>query len=206
MHIKFNGLGKSFGSNILFKGLSQEVKTGTVLVITGKNGSGKSTLLQILMGAVMPTEGKIEFTGIDKIPIPEEYHYGYIALASPWMEWIEEFTLNEMVAFYKKFRFLEGEAILIEKFGLTASGDKYISKFSSGMKQRLKLALAFADTAPCLFLDEPCANLDAEGIKLYKQLIETRFSNKLVVIASNDPEEYAFLPHQMIDVSANFSV
>lgn len=205
MLIRFTGLGKSFIGNTLFKGLSHEVKTGSVLVITGKNGSGKSTLLQILMGAVLPSEGQIDFYDRENNLVPDEYRYGYITLTSPWMELIEEFTLNEMVDFYKKFRFLEGETVLIERFGLSTSSDKYISKFSSGMKQRLKLALAFADTAPCLFLDEPCANLDAEGINLYQQLLEAHYGNRLVVIASNDKEEYDFLPHQIIEVGANIS-
>ena len=60
------------------------------------------------------------------------------------------------------------------------------------MKQRVKLALAIFSKAPILLLDEPCSNLDQQGINLYHDLIDTYTSEKLVLVASNDPNEYHF--------------
>lgn len=203
MRIQFSGISKTFGGTLLFKDLANEVEIGKPLVILGKNGSGKSTLLQILMGAVTPSTGEVRYFNEDLATIPEEYTYGMLALVSPWMEWIEEFTQSEMIAFYKKFRALEGEQDLLKRFGLDSASNKYISKFSSGMKQRLKLALAFSDTAPCLFLDEPCANLDTDGMAIYQDLLTKLYPQKLVIIASNDFEEYQFLPYTELKISPN---
>jgi ABC-type multidrug transport system ATPase subunit len=75
---------------------------------------------------------------------------------------------------------------------------KYIKYYSSGMKQRLKLALAFYTYSQVIMLDEPCTNLDDEGIKIYHHLIETLTLNRLVIVASNQIEEYKFCNRKLI--------
>ena len=60
------------------------------------------------------------------------------------------------------------------------------------MKQRLKLALAIFSDAPILLLDEPCSNLDQEGMAMYQSLINEFAMHKLIIVASNDPAEYQF--------------
>ena len=92
----------------------------------------------------------------------------------------------------------------LEKIGLANAADKQIRNFSSGMKQRLKLALAIFDQAPILLLDEPCSNLDQEGILTYHQLMQAYAMHKLIIVASNDPQEYQFCKQQL--ALANFKV
>jgi ABC-type multidrug transport system ATPase subunit len=75
---------------------------------------------------------------------------------------------------------------------LEKSTHKYIKNFSSGMKQRLKLALAFFSESPVMLLDEPTSNLDEHGINWYMQNIRSNISNKLILISSNQPAEYSF--------------
>jgi ABC-2 type transport system ATP-binding protein len=60
------------------------------------------------------------------------------------------------------------------------------------MKQRVKLAQAIFSDTPILLLDEPCTNLDAEGIGLYRQLIKDHAGDRLVIVSSNDVQEYDF--------------
>ncbi len=60
------------------------------------------------------------------------------------------------------------------------------------MKQRVKLAQAVFSDVPCVLLDEPCTNLDAVGIELYHQLIRDYGNNRLIIVSSNDPQEYSF--------------
>jgi ABC-type multidrug transport system ATPase subunit len=86
---------------------------------------------------------------------------------------------------------------MIQLIGLENATHKQIRYFSSGMKQRLKLALAIFSTSPILLLDEPCSNLDKEGYALYKQLIQQYAMHKLIIVGSNDPEEYAFCTQQI---------
>jgi ABC-type multidrug transport system ATPase subunit len=65
------------------------------------------------------------------------------------------------------------------------------------MKQRLKLALAIFSETPILLLDEPCSNLDKEGYALYHTLINKYAMHKLIIVGSNDVQEYNFCTKQL---------
>ena len=73
-----------------------------------------------------------------------------------------------------------------------AAADKQIRYYSSGMKQRVKLAQAIFSDSAVVLLDEPCSNLDAKGIELYHSLINTYCRERLVMVCSNDKVEYSF--------------
>lgn len=79
---------------------------------------------------------------------------------------------------------------MLYKIGLENAAHKQIRFFSSGMKQRIKLAQAFFSETEILLLDEPCSNLDETGIQLYLQLLETYTQNRITIICSNDKTEY----------------
>jgi ABC-type multidrug transport system ATPase subunit len=119
--------------------------------------------------------------------------YKSISIAAPYLELIEEMTANEFLTFHTQFKSF---SISIEEglqiVSLQKAANKQIRYYSSGMKQRLKLAQAFFCSSPILLLDEPTTNLDADGIALYHQLIHNYTSNKLVIISSNDKQEYDF--------------
>ena len=104
-------------------------------------------------------------------------------------------TVREFLDFHKGFKpFLPGVTTdtIISTIGLEKAVNKQIRYYSSGMKQRVKLAQCiFSDTAIVL-LDEPCTNLDKAGIELYDSLINAYCKNRLVVVSSNDEEEYKF--------------
>jgi ABC-type multidrug transport system ATPase subunit len=126
-------------------------------------------------------------------PLLEENCFQYLSIAAPYLELIEEMTATEFLHFHSSFKPLTHslESILAV-INLENAAQKQIRYFSSGMKQRLKLAQAFFCSAPVLLLDEPTTNLDAEGIALYQQLITEHTDQKLVIISSNDPQEYSF--------------
>jgi ABC-type multidrug transport system ATPase subunit len=88
---------------------------------------------------------------------------------------------------------------ILEIIELTSAANKQIRYFSSGMKQRIKLAQAIFSDVPVLFLDEPCTNLDETGYTLYQSLIQNYASQKLVIVSSNDKAEYHFC-EQVIDI------
>jgi ABC-type multidrug transport system ATPase subunit len=81
---------------------------------------------------------------------------------------------------------------IIFMLGLEKSSYKQIRYFSSGMKQRVKLAQAIFSNVPAVLLDEPLTNLDDEGILLYHSLIKNYCNNRLVIVSSNDKNEYSF--------------
>ena len=124
----------------------------------------------------------------------DEIH-NYVSICAPYLEVVEEMTLKEFLEFHHHFkRFLPSLNInyVISVIGLENAANKQIRFFSSGMRQRVKLAQAFFSDTPLLLLDEPCTNLDAPGIELYHGLIKDYCANRLVIISSNDEVEYSF--------------
>lgn len=190
--IQLSQVSKRFGREWIFRDVNLRIVSGTFSALIGANGSGKSTLLQILAGFVSPAQGQRTYL-LDGQNLAPESVFHYVSICAPYLELIEELTLREFLDFhftFKKSRIPIDEQIRL--LGLWESRNKILMHFSSGMKQRVKLGQAiFADT-PALFLDEPCSNLDENGIALYHQLIQTHTSNRLVVVASNDPTEYSF--------------
>ena len=172
------------------KGINLTVNAGEVHAIMGPNGSGKSTLLQVIGGAIMATEGTIDYQSLTGT-IPETDVFRHVAIAAPYLELVEEMTAAEFLAFHGQFkRFVLDTRAILSMVGLEKAAHRQIRYFSSGMKQRLKLAQALFTHCGVLLLDEPCTNLDAEGIVLYRNLIDTYGRDKLLIVSSNDPQEY----------------
>ena len=194
MEIKTENLGKRFNRFWIFRKLNFTLSSNSSYAITGPNGSGKSTLLHTIAGIIPSSEGSIHYSLNGKSFTIEEV-YNYISLAAPYQELIEEFTLNELLDFHFKFKKLR-EGIskdnLVELLRLGDSKNKEIRHFSSGMKMRLKLGLAFYSDTPILLLDEPTSNLDTKGTDWYLQEIKNNLANRLVIICSNQPHEYSF--------------
>lgn len=193
MQIQATGLGKKFIREWIFRGLDTVIEQGQPTAITGPNGSGKSTLLQILSGHHLPNEGKIAYTNEGQ-SIPVEKVYRYISIAAPYLEVIEELTLDELLDFHFKFKPLKDLSIpeFKELVYLENQGKKEVKKFSSGMKQRLKLGLCFFTDAKICFLDEPTSNLDEFGVNWYLDNINKVLKEKVIIVSSNQKLEYEF--------------
>ena len=194
MQISLSNTGKRFNREWIFRHCSCEFHSGKSYAITGPNGSGKSTLLQVIAGAIQQNEGTIEYRNDQKAE-PVERHYTYISIATPYLELVEEMTAKEMLEFHARFKPLLqsiGLEEILKTVGLENAINKQLRYFSSGMKQRLKLAQAFFSNTPVLLLDEPTTNLDADGIELYHSLISNYTKDKLVIVSSNVKQEYDF--------------
>jgi ABC-type multidrug transport system ATPase subunit len=199
MKISLDKVGRRFNKEWIFKGLSADFILGNSYAILGANGSGKSTLLSVLNGSLTPSEGAIEISDSNGV-IPIEKLYSYISFVAPYLELVENFTLTELIDFHFKFKPISktlNTKDLISVLGLEKSANKEIKYFSSGMKQRTKLALACCADTPILFLDEPTSNLDVQGIDWYKNLIADFTNDKLVVVGSNQIHEYDFCSEKM---------
>jgi ABC-type multidrug transport system ATPase subunit len=194
MQITLENIGRRFNREWIFREINYTFNGKGSYAILGSNGSGKSTLLQVLNGSLVPSAGAISYTK-DGNAIEPENVFNYLSLAAPYLELIEEFTLNEMVDFHFRFKtFKPGidKNVLNDILNLKGSQNKMIRYFSSGMKQRLKLALAFCADTPMLMLDEPTSNLDTQGIDWYLNLVEKFSANRLTIICSNQEHEYSF--------------
>jgi ABC-type multidrug transport system ATPase subunit len=168
---------------------------GRAYAITGPNGSGKSTLLQAIAGSMQLSEGSIVWNDQQEKNIDAEQIYKQLAIAAPYLELIEEMTAKEFLEFHAQFKPLIATLSIDEILsiiGLEKALGKQIRYFSSGMKQRVKLAQAIFSDVPLLLLDEPCTNLDATGYALYHSLIKNYCMSKLIVVSSNDEQEFNF--------------
>lgn len=194
MKISLNNIGKRYRYEWIFRGIDFEFTDHEAYAILGANGSGKSTFMKILSGHLTPSKGNITFTQHSKV-IEIDQVYRYISYAAPYIELIEELTLEETLRFQAKFKpFFTGleVASLIDRLGMKSSQKKEVKYFSSGMKQRLKLLLALCSDTPILLLDEPTTNLDRQGIDWYLELVNDYAKQRLTIVASNVEEDYGF--------------
>lgn len=201
MTISLSDLGKRFNRDWIFRRLTYEFSAGNSYALIGPNGSGKSTLLQVIGGALFFNEGTIRYTDTAQQEIKDELVFKQVAIAAPYLEFIEEMTGQELLDFHQTFKpFIKGKnsAAILHEVGLSDAAQKQIRYYSSGMKQRLKLAQSFFCDTPVLLLDEPCTNLDQNGIELYHRLLSLYTQNRIVIIASNDPVEYKFCQQQLL--------
>ena len=199
MKIVLENIGRRFNQEWIFKSLNYTFEGEQSYAILGANGSGKSTLLQLICGSLSASEGKINYQLRDADLDPDTA-FRHLALSAPYLDLIEDFTLREMIDFHFQFKnYLPGIQAekIIEILDLGKVQQKAIRYFSSGMKQRVKLALAIFSDTPLLLLDEPTANFDQQGIDWYQNLIAQYAQNRLVIVCSNQENEYRFCRHQI---------
>jgi len=195
LKIILTDVGRRYNREWIFKHITYEFESGKSYAILGPNGSGKSTLLKVLSGSLMPSAGSIYYEMNDKA-VDVESVFQYLSLATPYVELIEEFTLREQIQFHFKFKnYLSGysEPEVVHLLGLENAIDKELKFFSSGMKQRVKLALACCSDSAFVLLDEPTSNLDTAGEGWYLELVDkTKRADRLFIICSNQEKEYNF--------------
>jgi len=192
MKLITKNLSKRFNREWIFKDLTFEFSSPNTYAIVGPNGSGKSTLMQVLWGQMLPSQGNVAYEKDGK-EIPLDEIFKHVSIATPYMDLMDEFTLEEMINFHFKFKQARNKKTteeLIEIFELTRAKDKAIANFSSGMRQRLKLGLALYSQADLLFLDEPTTNFDNKSIDWYINHSTQLPPETLVFIASNQEHEY----------------
>ena len=199
MKISLTDAGKRFNRDWIFRHLTYEFSAGRSYAIIGPNGSGKSTLLQVLSGSMQVNEGNVQWSMLNAQCSSEEV-YKYVTICAPYLEVVEEMTLIEFLNFHSGFKsFLPSVTAekIISIIGLENAVNKQIRNYSSGMKQRVKLAQAIFSDVPVVLLDEPCTNLDATGIQLYLDLINIYCKSRLVIVSSNDEIEYGFCDERL---------
>jgi ABC-type multidrug transport system ATPase subunit len=186
-------LAKRFNRDWIFTSFSYEFQPGNLYAVTGPNGSGKSTLLSVLSGMVPPSKGTVTYHDADGKVIAVEDIYQHLAIAAPYLELIEDFTVEEQIRFHFNLKPLRAglrSKDLLERLYLADAKDKTIYNLSSGMKQRLRLGLCFWSDVRILLLDEPGTNLDSTAFEWYLNELSQLPNDSIVILASNNPAEY----------------
>jgi ABC-type multidrug transport system ATPase subunit len=195
MEILVKNLAKKFRQEYVIRQFNYHFKTCNSYAITGPNGSGKSTLLQLIAQYTLPNMGTVDVSGIDP-----ELVYSQLTYAAPYVELIEEYTLQEHLIFLVKNEYLPSSLTidLFEDFiQLHPDRLKLIKNYSSGMRQKIKLGFAMLSERPILLLDEPTTNFD----ELAKDWFFSRLENqrhKLIIIASNELREIEFCNERIL--------
>ena len=194
MKILAENLEKKFRQEYVIKNFNFEFQDHKKYAIVGPNGSGKSTLLQLLSQFSLPTKGSVKYLDNQGNLIENDLAFKQISFAAPYSEIIEEFTISELISFLVGLQNLPSAFNIkaFEEFSeLKTNPNKLIKDFSSGMKQKTKLTLAFSTPRPFLFLDEPTTNLDFKSKDWFQRKLEAE-KDKLIVIASNEESEIKY--------------
>ncbi len=195
LKITLKDIGRRYNNEWIFRHINYTFESGKSYAILGHNGSGKSTFLKVLSSSLTPSSGELIYTDGDEV-VPLDHIYQQVSLAAPYVELIEEFTLNELIDFHFKFKnYLPSfdKQTVVNLLGLEHALDRELRFFSSGMRQRVKLALACCSASDLVLLDEPTSNLDSAGEQWYLSLIDrTKLPSRLFIVCSNQKKEYEF--------------
>jgi heme exporter protein A len=188
--LEIASLRKEFDRRPVFKNLNFSLTNSDSLAITGRNGSGKSTLIKVLANIYTQTSGNTSFS-INGRVIERENYYRYIGFVSPYLNLYDEFTGEENLRLVTKIRGFKGDDMdgVLKRVGLFERRHDLVKIYSSGMKQRLKLAFAIIHHPLVLLLDEPTSNLDSEGVKAVTGIAEEYKTERILIIATNDEYE-----------------
>ncbi|MEG0396635.1 MAG: ATP-binding cassette domain-containing protein [Oscillospiraceae bacterium] len=181
-------LSKTYGNNRALNGVNLTLKGGRIYGLIGQNGAGKTTLIRMISGLGFAEEGKITLFGKsdERSLTNERKRLGcmieYPSL-SPTMNAHENLRIQRIM---RGIRDSKVEDEMLEKVGLTNTGNKKAKDFSLGMKQRLGIAIAMLSNPELLILDEPINGLDPVGVveirHLLKKLCQER---KLTILISS---------------------
>ncbi|MFT4535873.1 MAG: ABC-type multidrug transport system ATPase subunit [Saprospiraceae bacterium] len=197
MQVTIQNLSKRYLYDWIIRDMNHTFESGSITGVNGINGSGKSTFIKMLCGFLSPSEGNISYTKEEK-DIDRSDVYQYMTLAAPYTDVINEYDAEEIFSFHTKFKQLR-ENIDVRQFleivNLKGNKGKQIQFYSSGMKQRLQLALALLTDSKLLLLDEPTSYLDAENKAWFYDLLGRQSKGRTIIIASNDKEDFKLCGH-----------
>ena len=192
---KCTNLSKYYSHRLIFENLNFSLSSGSSVGITGRNGSGKSTVVKVVSGIILPSKGEFEFA-IDSAQIKQEDFYKHLGLMSPYLNLYDEFSGYENLEFFMNLKSDKPKSekeerinFLLKSVGLSKRKSDLYKNYSSGMKQRLKLAFALLNEPELLLLDEPCSNLDKEGIEIVYKFAREQKEKGMLVIATNEESD-----------------
>ncbi len=190
--LRLEQISKRFGRRSVLRSVCAEVCSGEGLVVTGQNGAGKSTLLAILAGLLSTDSGRVRYLreGVELTPDERRRRMGLVA---PDLTLYPELTAFENLEFFAHVRSLPWTAAestaLLRRLGLEGRGHDLLGSFSSGMRVRMKYAVALQGSPEFLLLDEPTAMLDTQGVEVVESVIAEQRRRGVLVLATNDPRE-----------------
>src|SRR5215469_15923396 len=181
-------LSKSYGSRQAVKSIDLEVRRGEVFGFLGPNGAGKTTTIRMALGLIRPTAGRVEILGRDVHSNRAQVlpRVGALVEAPALYGFLS--GRNNIKAFAHMLGGLPDSRYdaVLDLVGLTDRQKDRVKSYSTGMKQRLAVAIALLNDPELLILDEPANGLDPAGIVEMRDLLrQLAAAGKTVFISSH---------------------
>jgi ABC-2 type transport system ATP-binding protein len=205
--IVVEGLVKRFGPVAAVDGIAFSVARGSTTALLGGNGAGKTTTLSILLGLLLPTEGRVSVLGED---MPGHRHrvLGRMNFSSPYVDLPQRLSVRENLTVYAHLYALDDPAGRIESLAadldVAAFLDRPVGSLSAGQKTRVALAKALLNDPELLLLDEPTASLDPDTGDWVRGYLETwrEKSGATILLASHNMAEVERLCDRVLMMKA----
>ena len=186
--VQLRGIWLRLGRDAVLRGLNLDVAAGEAVTLLGRNGAGKSTLLRLIASALSCTRGEGRIFGYDltdRRSVRDHVH-----LLGHELGLYPDLTPRENLTFALK---MHGQTANIdaalERVDLARAADRRVRFLSAGMKKRLALTRLSLLARPLVLVDEPFANLDAEGRELAIELLAgARAAGSTLIVAAHEPE------------------
>ena len=199
--LKIENLKKSYGKLEVLKGLSTTIRQGEVVVMIGPSGGGKSTFLRCMNLLEQPTEGRIEFDGIDIVSADEKtknrvrsemgmvfQHFNLF----PHLSILDNITLAPRIVRGVSRADAEARAMeLLRRVGLESKAKAYPQQLSGGQKQRVAIVRSLAMEPKVMLFDEPTSALDPEMIGEVLDVMKELAANKMTMVVVTHEMRFA---------------
>jgi len=186
--VRVRALKKSFGKQVVLKGIDLDVARGEVVGLIGPNGAGKTTLMSCLLGFLHTDEGEITIDGRpnDDLRIrrrtgfvPERMNFDRRATGQSFLRY-----MARLAGVARTDADVRVKAML-ERLGIANAADKRLSQYSRGMLQRIGMSQALIHEPDFIFLDEPTSGLDPNGVLLVRELITEQKARGAAVLLNS---------------------
>ena len=205
VRISLDKISKRYGYQSILKNITHEFTSESITGITGRNGSGKSTLVKIISSYLSPSAGTITYECQSKKLRPNQLAL-ITSFTAPYIKVTQEMSLKEIFEFQLKFspfKISLEYSDFLDIIELPNPKQKEIRFFSSGMQQKVNLAMAVLRKSDLLILDEPTSYLDQKAKEWFTNLLSENLKERTVIIASNDKDDFQLVNNVITIESGN---
>jgi ABC-2 type transport system ATP-binding protein len=183
--IRVDDVTKRYGTLTAIDRVDLTVEEGEIFGFLGHNGAGKSTLINVLLDFVRPTTGTAEVFGVDcqAHSVAARDHMGVLPEG---YDVYEGLTGRQHLQLAMESKGVDADPMaLFDRVGLTHAADRHADDYSTGMQQRLVLAMALVGDPDLLLLDEPTSGLDPNGAKAIREIVQAENERGATVFFSS---------------------
>ncbi|BFM20036.1 ABC transporter ATP-binding protein [Gilvimarinus japonicus] len=189
--IEIDNISKRFGDVVALDNVSLRINDGEIVGLLGLNGAGKSTLMRLLVGLLVPSEGRITVDGIDVAQQPDIVRHK-LGVLPDTAGLYKRLTARENIAYFARLQGMDEPAIasacenLIELLGMETIAERYADGFSLGERMKTALARAIVHGPDHILLDEPTNGLDVITTRAVRRLLHAqKAAGKCVLFSSH---------------------